>query len=326
MRDAKGLLTTVVDAGGRYGMHPTWARFPGRLRYVSFEPDPAEAGRLAQLALSGFEVHAMALGDRDGEAELSMTRHRGCSTIDRPREDSAWQRFRPGELDTEIRLRVPITRLDRFAAEHGLRPDFLKVDVEGAELEVLRGARDVLSGFVLGLRTTAFFHRIYERQELFDGMYGYLHGLGFSLLNLDYCGRGVPAVPFCGNPNPLAVDVERYGILTACDSVWIRHLEPLGGGLDDPVAVLKLAWFCLLNSAPDVGLAFLKAHVGRGGFDDDLRQDVLYRGVMREYAAYLGQWKSRGGSLWEEGRALYREIFAQELPGMHEFWQYVQQL
>ena len=38
--------TVVLDAGARYGIHPTWNNFGGELRYIMFEPDPAESTRL----------------------------------------------------------------------------------------------------------------------------------------------------------------------------------------------------------------------------------------------------------------------------------------
>ena len=40
------LKTTVLDAGGRYGIHPTWKPFTGELKYYLFEPDPSERARL----------------------------------------------------------------------------------------------------------------------------------------------------------------------------------------------------------------------------------------------------------------------------------------
>ena len=43
-----------------------------------------------------------------------------------------------------VSLRVPLTTLDRVAAERGLRPDLIKIDVEGAEMDVLRGAERLL--------------------------------------------------------------------------------------------------------------------------------------------------------------------------------------
>ena len=42
----RDFTTTVIDAGGRYGKHPTWKPFRGELAYHMFEPDAVEAERL----------------------------------------------------------------------------------------------------------------------------------------------------------------------------------------------------------------------------------------------------------------------------------------
>lgn len=42
------------------------------------------------------------------------------------------------------RTEVPVTTLDAFCAEHDLRPSFIKADIEGWELQMLRGATTVL--------------------------------------------------------------------------------------------------------------------------------------------------------------------------------------
>lgn len=36
------LEMSVLDAGGRCGLHPTWKSFTGELNYHLFEPDPIQ--------------------------------------------------------------------------------------------------------------------------------------------------------------------------------------------------------------------------------------------------------------------------------------------
>ena len=45
------IVTRVIEAGGRYGMHPTWKAFTGELNYFSFEPDRAAFGWQARVSL-----------------------------------------------------------------------------------------------------------------------------------------------------------------------------------------------------------------------------------------------------------------------------------
>jgi len=42
----KNVNTIVIDAGGRFGVHPSWKKFDGELSYHMFEPDDIEADRL----------------------------------------------------------------------------------------------------------------------------------------------------------------------------------------------------------------------------------------------------------------------------------------
>ncbi len=107
-------------------------------RVVSFEPQPH---RFAELSAGlrgtpGFEAVGAALTDRegtidlwicDGYDEISTTSDtfRGRS---RHAKDSTWNR----------RVAVPCTTLDRAIERHGV-PDFCKIDVEGAEAQVLAG-------------------------------------------------------------------------------------------------------------------------------------------------------------------------------------------
>ena len=64
------------------------------------------------------------------------------------------------------------TTLDIYASRHGLMPDFIKIDVEGAELAVLRGAADMLA------QTRALMVEVARDK---DAVFDLLSDAGFSL-------------------------------------------------------------------------------------------------------------------------------------------------
>lgn len=128
----------LADVGGNMGLYALWgARLVGPTgRVHSFEPVPESAAMLARNAeLNGFEwleVHACAVGAASGTVRLHrMDLYSGCTS-----------RY---AFESEHWIEAPLVTLD----EHFSRrppPRLVKIDVEGMEFEVLRGADRLLSG------------------------------------------------------------------------------------------------------------------------------------------------------------------------------------
>jgi FkbM family methyltransferase len=136
----------VVDVGAQYGYHAALAALlVGEAGGVhAFEPTPRTHALLVRNLAHrrNVVVEPIALGDAAGVAILRDygPRHSAVNTLQSQARvpQAERRRLRP-------RLHaVPRCRLDDYAQARGLRPAFVKIDAEGWELSVLRGARRVL--------------------------------------------------------------------------------------------------------------------------------------------------------------------------------------
>jgi FkbM family methyltransferase len=107
-------------------------------------------------------VH-LALGECEGTVDLHLP-IRGKSTLaSRDPQVAAFP------VESFAKHTVRMTTLDAFALEHSVRFDFIKIDVEGFELEVLRGARRVLGdGGPAVLQIEFNRHHMARRQHMGD--------------------------------------------------------------------------------------------------------------------------------------------------------------
>lgn len=122
----------VVDAGANIGNHTVFfARVCGAAEIIAFEPlktiFPILERNVALNGLGGVRLVNAALGARPGAAALSHFAEANISaSAFRPVADEAY----------------PVTTIDALGLE---RLDFLKIDVEGSQLQVLEGARDTIA-------------------------------------------------------------------------------------------------------------------------------------------------------------------------------------
>ena len=247
-----------MDAGGRYGLHPTWKPFRGEILYVLFEPDTQEAARL-QIKYSHrreeINIEALALADHPGTLSIDFFRNRAMSSSAvRAPLSALFAGERAGEVEIVDSVDVPATTIDAYCSQRAVQADFLKLDTEGTELEILRGAEDQLSSGILGVRAEVNFERTFVDKPLFGEIHDFMLERDFYLLNLDYDGRGE-------YQNDFARIDGRFGILASTDAVWLRRKayvlrsQSITGALE--TSVLKYAAFCFHNFAPDVAIDVL---------------------------------------------------------------------
>jgi FkbM family methyltransferase len=132
----------VLDIGAHHGYYTLLAsRKVGPSGLVlAIEPSPRERKRLRlHLRINrskNVQVESRALGEAEGSADLYLIRgtESGCNSLRPPNV--------PQKTD---RVSVSVECLDRVLRDHGIEHvDFIKLDVEGAELSVLKGARQLL--------------------------------------------------------------------------------------------------------------------------------------------------------------------------------------
>lgn len=143
----------VVDVGANHGLFSLEAAHLVGLEGVvhAFEPTPSTRSLLERnLAANGLgrvRVFPTALGDAPGTARLRV--HREMSGLNTLAADDITWNHRTLRADEVVE--VPVTTLDAHAEAEGIGTiDFLKIDVEGFELRVIRGARGLLEARRVG--------------------------------------------------------------------------------------------------------------------------------------------------------------------------------
>jgi len=168
----------IVDGGANKGRlaERFLTGWPGAA-VLAFEPLPRLARRLAKrfAAEPRLRVRQAALGAAPGVLTLNVLQSATCSSLLAPTGIRDKHADKP--MDVAERVEVEVVRLD---AECAAPPDILKLDLQGYELEALKGARGLLPGIGAVLCEVSF-TSLYAGQPLGWELAQWMEGAGYRM-------------------------------------------------------------------------------------------------------------------------------------------------
>lgn len=171
----------VLDLGANVGdWTAAFLAVAPRAQVLAVEPAPAPLTQLrARFADDArVEIEAVAVSDRQGEASFNLTEHSHNSSLQMPRDmdveyGSGWSKTRS--------IQVPMVTLDQLVDERPV--SVVKIDVQGAESQVLDGGFDVLARASVVL-IEANLRSHYEGDTLFSDLHPRMESLGYRIAGL----------------------------------------------------------------------------------------------------------------------------------------------
>jgi FkbM family methyltransferase len=307
----ENLKMTIAQIGSRkisgdddYGSQ-AWSIFGKNLTIYGFDAD-ADATEAANLDLEGRkvpwqEIHVpIGLSDKEGEATLYVTKAPMCTSLYPPNEPYL-ARFAnlPDLVNLDFEIEIETTTLDNFCASEGVEEiDFLQIDVQGADLNVLQGTTQLLQRSGLVIQIEVEFAHLYKNQPLFSDIDTFLRKQGFTLFDIAPAYRPRRLSPIQGNQHP--------GQLLWGDAFYLRDLilEEINQDLRTPKQMLKLACIADILGFPDYALevlAYLTVNhgndpiyncadslfMGLSQFPDLVKQELLALPVIDRIRPYL---------------------------------------
>lgn len=202
----------LVDVGSSGGLHARWQRFAPHIRNCGFEPNEEEFKKLPPSA-DCLWINA-GLAGACGKRELFLTRAYQNSSLLRPNHELIKTLEWGDAHEVVAALIVDCTTLDEALTSHDISPDFLKIDTQGTELEILQGGVKSIESTVC-VELEVEFIELYTGQPRFAEVDQFMRHHGFFLCDLSNTvhvkQRGRVA---CGGPK---------GRLISADALYFRE-------------------------------------------------------------------------------------------------------
>lgn len=167
-----GMPSGVIHVGGYDGNEQKWYHAWGT-KSVWFEPLP---DKFQELKSKGLNAYQFALGSKEGKAKFNLSKSLQCCSILEP---SGHLEKYP-EFSFEGSIDVEVKTLDSFEFKDY---DMLVLDVQGYEMEVLKGAIETLKHIKIIYCEVAIIE-LYKNAPLFSDIYKFLPE--FELVDIDW--------------------------------------------------------------------------------------------------------------------------------------------
>ncbi|MDA9071409.1 FkbM family methyltransferase [Candidatus Pelagibacter sp.] len=210
----------------------------------AFEIDETECQKLNKLSKNGVQFFPYALGYKEEVRKFYETNHPMCSSLYEPDIEllKLYHNLEVAYLRNISEIKT--ISIDKFMETEKIKTvDFIKIDIQGAELDVFKGANKCLEN-ILSIVSEVEFIQIYKNQPLFGDVCSFLNRKDIMFHKfLGLAGRSL---------KPIIINNEKnYPIQHIwSDAVFIKNIFKIP--YLDNSQLLKLSVFSYLYGSPDL--------------------------------------------------------------------------
>jgi len=210
---------TIIDVGATGGSDPIWDSAGAACRFVNFDPD-SRADLKSSPQITNYPI---GLSDQTGTKTLNLTKFPSASSLYLPNQQLMDKFANHDSTQIVGESEIEVTTLDVALEDQDIGTCFLKVDTEGADLDVLRGGNSVLQQSCVGVQVEITFAERHVGAPAFHEVDRYLRDNGFILFDLrcDYWIRRNNTYFLTSNPQLIWAD----GIYFLDADVFLERLS-----------------------------------------------------------------------------------------------------
>jgi len=247
----------VVDVGARKGFEKHWDHYGDQIKLLGFEPNEDSFKECVRRKSNNQTTYYPYALDRiKSERDFYITAYPSSSGFYRP-DLKCISKFGMEEVNKIIdTIKIKTIDLDSFQRDNQISPiDFIKLDTEGSELDILKGGEKSLIAEVLGLSIETEFLKTHIGQPLFSDIDQYLRSIGFQLYDLDLNRWSRKVLKSIDNS---------FGQLHFAQSLYLRdavtelqNLKAVNRNWNE-VRILKMASIMELFNLPDCSIELIQ--------------------------------------------------------------------
>lgn len=267
---------TLVDVGASGGVHKRWNPYKAVLKSILFEPDTEEYKKLIANNLENTLVINSALAEKSKMVDFNICKWQQVSSIYAPNHSVLDRYEDSNRFEIDRTITIEADSIDNLLQKENVEEiDFIKIDTQGSELDILKGATKYFESLI-GIEVEVEFIELYQKQPLFSEVNKFIESKGFSLIDLRKCywkrkGKNSD---------------NRKGQLIYADALYLKEPENIVNLNNiDQEKIIKSIYIYLAYGYHDLALSLLSLSEKNDLLSEDLLQSIreLLNQHEREY-------------------------------------------
>ena len=181
----RNIKINYVDVGAREDISNLWKKIEKCINVFGFETDPDELKRIKNKFPSR-TYYEFGLWSEEANLKLYITQDASSSSIYEPNL-SENQNYKSKYHDCRNLNKVVNVKCKKMDNLLTISPDFIKIDTQGSEYEIIKGARKLLTHNCPLVSLETWTRDVYKKSPRMDPIISLMYEYGYEILDMELC-------------------------------------------------------------------------------------------------------------------------------------------